>query len=70
MENRYISYEIHERCVRRWFILCIVLIVLLVATAFGWIMAERMHYYDDLGYESMWILQNDEEPAEEFQAYG
>lgn len=69
MENRYISYEIHERCVRRWFALVIILIVLWAATALGWIIAERMHYYDDLGYETIWFAQ-DEEPTREIETYG
>lgn len=70
MENRYISYEIHEKDVRRWFIMCLILMVLWAATVAGWILSERKHYQDDFSYETMWILQNDEEPAEEFQAYG
>lgn len=68
MENRYISYELHEKDVRRWFIMCLILMVLWAATVAGWIISERKHYYDDFGIETMWLVQD--EPAEEFEVYG
>ena len=68
MENRYISYELHEKDVRRWFIMCLILMVLWAATVAGWILSEKKHYDDNFGIETMWLVQD--EPAEEFEVYG
>lgn len=67
--NRYITYELHAKEIRRWFVLCIILLILLIGTAAGWIISEKQHYRDDFGMETMWIVQ-DEDPAEEFQTFG
>ena len=67
--NRYITYELHEREIRRWVILCIILLILLACTAAGWIISEKQHYRDDFGFETMWLM-TDEEPAENYEVYG
>ena len=67
--NRYITYELHEREICRWVVMSIILLILWACTVAGWIVSEKKHYMDDFGMETMWIVQ-DEEPAEEFQAYG
>lgn len=67
--NRYITDELHAKEIRRWFALCIILLILLVGTAAGWIISEKKHYWDDFGFETMWLVQ-DEEPAEGIEVYG
>ena len=67
--NRYITYELHEREVRRWVVMSIILLILWACTVAGWIVSEKKHYMDDFGMETRWIVQ-DEEPAEELQSYG
>ena len=66
--NRYITYELHAKEIRRWFVMCIILLVLLVGSVVYIVISKDKQISEYVGYDYMWIMQD--EPAEEIHAYG
>jgi hypothetical protein len=67
--NRYITYELHAKEIRRWFVMCMILLVLLVGSVVYIVISKDKQISEYVGYDYMWIVPDDE-PAEEIQAYG
>ena len=67
--NRYITYELHAKEIRRWFVMCIILLVLLVGSVVYIVISKDRQISEYVGYDYMWLIP-EEEPAEEIHAYG
>ena len=66
--NRYITYELHAKEIRRWFVMCIILLVLLVGSVVYIVISKDKQISEYVGYDYIWVTQD--EQAEEIQAYG
>ena len=66
--NRYITYELHAKEIRRWFVMCIILLVLLVGSVVYIVISKDKQISEYVGYDYISVTQD--EPAEEIHAYG